>query len=70
MIRHTSKCRAKGTLVVPEWPSAPFWPIIFPTDGNPASFIMDSVVLKKDLLLCPGRSGANIAMQFSFVNPS
>ena len=44
VIRHASKCCAKGTLVVPEWPSAPFWPIIFPTNGNPASFIMDSVV--------------------------
>ena len=63
--------------MVPEWPSAPFWPIIFPAVGSPASFIMDSVVLdKSELLLHPGRSGANlfdsspntnfIAMQISF----
>ena len=60
-IRHASKCHAKGTLVVPEWPSAPFWPMIFPTAGNLASFITDLVVLdKSDPLLHPGRSGANL----------
>ena len=82
VLRHASKCHARGTLVVPEWPSAPFWPIIFPTAGTPASFITDSVVLDKaDLLLHPGRTGANlfhgepntnfIALQISFqVSPS
>lgn len=28
-INHLVKCRAKGTLVVPRWPSAPFWPLLF-----------------------------------------
>ena len=77
VIHHASKCHAKGTLVVPEWPSAPFWPIVFPATSNPAPFIKDLVVLEEsDLILHPGRSGANlfdgppntnfIAMQFSF----
>lgn len=58
---HASKCHAKGTLVVQEWPSVPFWPIIFPTAGTPALFVTDSIVLDKaDLLLHPDRAGANL----------
>ena len=79
VIRHASKCHAKGTLVVLEWPSAPFWPIIFPTAGIPALFVTDSVVLDKaDLLLHPGSNlfhgepNTNfIALQINFqVSPS
>jgi hypothetical protein len=28
-INHLVECKALGTLVVPKWPSAPFWPLIF-----------------------------------------
>jgi hypothetical protein len=28
-IRHLVACKAKGTLIVPEWKSAAFWPLIF-----------------------------------------
>ena len=30
VIRHMSVCKAKGTLVVPRWPSAIFWSAIAP----------------------------------------
>ena len=26
---HVKACRALATLVVPSWPSAPFWPLLF-----------------------------------------
>lgn len=39
-LKHLSLCRASGTLVVPEWPTAPFWPILFPY-GRPSPFIKD-----------------------------
>ena len=34
-------CNAKGVIVVPEWKSAPFWPIICPnpTQSQFASFV-------------------------------
>ena len=28
-IKHLIACRAKGTLVVPKWKSAAYWPLIF-----------------------------------------
>ncbi|VDI24929.1 Hypothetical predicted protein [Mytilus galloprovincialis] len=31
VINHLVKCKAKGTLIVPNWPSSPFWPLIFDT---------------------------------------
>ena len=38
-IRHASKCKAKGTLVVPAWTSAPFWPILCPDGCHLAPFV-------------------------------
>ena len=32
-ILHLESCRASSTLLVPKWPSAVFWPILFPTHG-------------------------------------
>jgi len=54
-IRHTKETSAKGTLVVPSWPSAPFWPILFP---ERALFVKDVMVLSKQhQALLPGRQG-------------
>ena len=44
-IRHASATAARGTLVVPAWPSAPFWPILFPGGEAAAKFIRDTIVL-------------------------
>ena len=38
-IRHASSCKARGTLVVPAWKSAPYWPILCPDSICLASFI-------------------------------
>ena len=37
-LQHLIHDRACGTLIVPEWPSAAFWPVLFP-DGRPAWFV-------------------------------
>jgi len=37
-----------GTLVVPYWPSAPFWPMIYPGSVEPAAFIKNLRVFPKD----------------------
>ena len=28
-INHLVKCKTVGTLIVPKWPSSPFWPLLF-----------------------------------------
>jgi len=55
------KTLAYGTLVVPNWPSAPFWAILFPSTGKMAPFVVDSKVLKKsELIIIPGKSGSSL----------
>jgi hypothetical protein len=55
-VKHMKKCQAIGTVIVPEWPSAPFWPILSPNFGSFKVFIIDHVVLPNSSDLCiPGR---------------
>ena len=55
------KCKAAATLVVPEWPSAPFWPMLFPKFGEAASFITETRTLTPDtFVVIPGRRGASL----------
>ena len=44
-IRHLRLCKASGTLVIPVWPSAYFWPIIFP-NGVISNFVTDFYVFE------------------------
>ncbi len=41
VIRHTQVCAARGTLIVPCWPSAPFWPLICTANGRFADCILE-----------------------------
>ena len=72
-IRHAAETRAIGTLVVPSWPTAPFWPIIFLGNNEIAGFIRDIILLpKSSQMLLPGRQGYiltacnNLASHFDF----
>ena len=47
VIRHMQSCRAKGSLVVPLWRSALFWPLIAPDGVHFASFIINWVELPR-----------------------
>ena len=61
VLRHSSKCSASATLLVPQWPSAPFWPMLFPNDVDPADFISDYVVIcKSELVVHPRRLGSSL----------
>ena len=42
-VRHLQRCQATGTLVVPYWPSASFWPLLFPR-GAPAPFVQEHLL--------------------------
>ena len=59
VIRHAQVCAAKGTLIVPCWPSAPFWPLICRANGQFASFVtmVEELPLSESLFL-PGMSGS------------
>ena len=58
LLKHARICLVQGTLTVPLWPSAPYWPILCPNDQF-APFIVDCVSLpQREGLFLPGRSGA------------
>ena len=60
LIQHACKTKAVGTLIVPEWISAPFWPILFP-EGASAVFVKRIFQLPQvDWVLSPGRSGKTL----------
>ena len=61
VIRHAQKTKAKGTLIVPLWRSAPFWSMLFPCKDIPAKFVMETIVLmRSEQLVLPGKSGCNL----------
>ena len=59
VIRHAQICGAQGTLIVPHWSSAPFWPIICPSGGQFEKYVTHVMELPLvEGLFVPGRSGA------------
>ena len=61
VIRHAQNTNAKGTLVVPQWLSSPFWPLLFPDGASPAVFVKEWLELPRtDNLILPSKPGANL----------
>ena len=61
VIGHAKVCKAVGTLVVPGWPSAPFWPVLHPSVGRFADFVSEVEELPlSEWLILPGLSGASL----------
>ena len=61
VVQHARMCKAKGTLVVPEWPSAPFWPILFPEKVKFAPFVvLVRVLTAAEFSIYPGRLGSSL----------
>ena len=61
VVVHAQMCAAYGTLIVPEWPSAAFWPVFYPT---PEQFAVFVVVIQElplsELLILPSLLGASL----------
>ena len=58
VLRHAEWCKASGTLVVPCWESAPYWPLLCPRGEGFATFVVDYLPLPMEVeTFCPGRSG-------------
>jgi hypothetical protein len=59
VLRHAERCSAQGTLVVPLWESAPFWPLLYTGANGWASFVSGYVPLPlSEQLIQQGRSGS------------
>lgn len=55
VIKHAQACEAVGTLVVPVWPSAFFWPLLKTLSSDPTPVVVDSVTLpRRTDLIIPG----------------
>ena len=58
LVRHLNSCSGRGTLIIPEEPSASFWPFLCERSSQFKSFVVDVFVLPAitDLLLkAPGQ---------------
>ena len=50
--------KARGTLIVPYWTSAPFWPVLNPTGKRFASFVKEYKILAERIVVKgKGRNG-------------
>ena len=59
VLRHAQRCKAEGTMIVPYWESAPFWPILCPWGSTFESFVVAWCDLPSvENLFIPGHSGA------------
>ena len=56
------ECESFGTLIVPEWQSAPFWPLLCP-DGQ--AFVQSAIILPNHgELIVPGQSGQVLPVDY------
>lgn len=61
VLHHARACKCKGTLVVPEWPSAVFWPLLCSSEKGFDKFVVDSICLPLGPnLIVKGKAGANL----------
>ena len=61
VLRHAQKTHAKGTFIVLQWFSAPFWPILFASDSKVSQSVVATHIIKKEkVVICPGRSGGQL----------
>ena len=47
LIRHAEVTKVRGTLVITQWPLAPFWPMLFPDRSHALKCIQQVVELPK-----------------------
>ena len=59
VLRHADRCNAQGTLVVPMWESAHFWPLLYTRTNGWAPFVLDWLALPlSEQFIQKGRSGS------------
>ena len=61
VLGHAQACRCIGSLVVPEWPSAAFWPLLCISEKEFRGFVVDTMYLPLSAeLIVRGKAGANL----------
>ena len=45
-VKHVVACKAKGTLIIPKWTSAAYWPLIFSKHWSYHSYVKDVIEFK------------------------
>ena len=62
VVRHAQSTKAYGTLIIiPQWFSFPFWPLLFPNGCTLADFVVGAIELpSSEALIISGQSGANL----------
>lgn len=63
VVRKAVLDRASSTLIIPQWKSAPFWPLLFPDGFNAAYFIVDCKKLDEAKLIVKGRGNNGVFSQ-------
>lgn len=59
ILRHAMACKCVGTLVIPCWESAPYWPLLCPVGSAFAPFVVDYRALPMEAgIFVPGSSGS------------
>ena len=64
VLQHMAAGGEEGTLVVPEWPSAPWWPLLVTKQGSWKTYIKDSKCLQpyKGIFIPGSAASANFAL--------
>ena len=61
LLKHSRLTKAQGTLIIPRWVSAPFWPLLFPDGTSPAASVEGIRELPRiEGLFLEGHSGCNL----------
>ena len=59
VLRYAEACRARGTMLVPAWESAPFWPMLCRNVVHWSDFVVDGLSLPLTFnMFYPGKSGS------------
>lgn len=63
-LQHARACSCVGTLIVPLWKSAPFWPLLCPDGCVFAPFVQGVMELPSAVnLIVPGKLGSTLPLQ-------
>ena len=69
-IKHLLFCKARGTLIVPKWISAPYWPYIFDENLCYRAYVSDVLEFKNTAgIFVPGTNPNSIFGKEPFITP-
>lgn len=70
VIKHLLFCKARGTLIVPKWISAPYWPYIFDENLCYRTYVSDVLEFKNTAgIFVPGTNPNSIFGKEPFITP-